>query len=178
VLNLIKFNGLNSLYAIIVGGSYYLIHPHAFLINFLQFLIGSLLLSTNYTQWTSRFLAQDIYHKRSTTRIQEVLRKIHPTISKQLNQELSFIVDYDYDNEITQDELYSSRQGPLSPENGQPMMEITERFGEVPEGIEIWECLETRSLYIRTHMQGNYGQSDYTGEELNEIREIGRSLLS
>lgn len=84
----------------------------------------------------------------------------------------------EYDNEVREEELFSNRQGPLSPENGQPMMEITENFGEIPEGIEIWECLESRSLYIRTHISGNYGHSDFTGEELNEIREIGRSLFS
>ena len=87
-------------------------------------------------------------------------------------------MDYDYDNELNEDQLYSSEQGPLSPETGDPMMNITENFGEVPSGIEVWECLETRSIYVRTHTQGNYGAVDYTAEELNEIKEIARTIIN
>ena len=74
-------------------------------------------------------------------------------------------MDYDYDNEINEDELYSSEQGPLSPDTGDPMLNITENFGDIPEGIEVWECLETRRIYIRTNATGNYGKVDFTPEE-------------
>jgi len=87
-------------------------------------------------------------------------------------------MDYDYDNEINENELYSSEQGPLSPDTGDPMLNITENFGDIPEGIEVWECLETRSIYIRTHATGNYGKVDFTAEELHEIREIARTIVN
>tara|TARA_R100000278_G_scaffold119818_2_gene101571 strand:+ start:1225 stop:1488 length:264 start_codon:yes stop_codon:yes gene_type:complete len=87
-------------------------------------------------------------------------------------------MDYDYDNELNENELFSGRQGPLSPETGDPMMDITESFGEVPAGVEVWECLESRSIYIRTNVYGDYGTVDFNAEELNEIGEIARQIIS
>ena len=84
----------------------------------------------------------------------------------------------DYENEAIEDMVFSDRQGPLSPENGHPMMEITENFDDIPDGIEVWECLESRSIYIRTHNSGNFGNVDYTGDEINEIRDITRTIIN
>ena len=87
-------------------------------------------------------------------------------------------MEYDYNNELTESELYSSEQGPLSPETGDPMLNITENFEDIPDGIEVWECLDTRAIYIRTHVQGNFGKVDYTATELNEIKEIARTIIN
>ena len=72
---------------------------------------------------------------------------------------------------------FSGEHSPVCPDTGNPMYEITSDFLDLPSGIEIWECTETRSIYIRVTAFPESIKPDYTGDELNQIREIGRSIL-
>ena len=72
---------------------------------------------------------------------------------------------------------YSGEHAPVCPDTNNPMFEITSHFLDLPSGIEVWECTETRSLYIRVTAYPEITKPDYSGDDLHDIREIGRDIL-
>ena len=49
---------------------------------------------------------------------------------------------------------------------------------DIPSNVEIWESNDSRSLFIRQNRYSKPGLSDYTAEELEDVRIIARSLIT
>ena len=67
---------------------------------------------------------------------------------------------------------------PVCPDSGEPMIDITGEMVDIPSNVEIWESNDSRSLFIRQNRYSKPGLSDYTAEELEDVRIIARSLIT
>jgi hypothetical protein len=75
------------------------------------------------------------------------------------------------------EEQHSFKDYPVCPDSGEHMLEVTNQFDGIPVDLEIWESPESGSLFIRTYKPGKSKISDYTPEDLANVRYIAKHLL-
>jgi len=66
---------------------------------------------------------------------------------------------------------------PVCPDSGERMMDITDEMVGFPSNIEVWESIDTRSLFIRQNRYIKSSSSDYTAEELLDVKQIAKSIM-
>lgn len=72
---------------------------------------------------------------------------------------------------------YNTNFIPVCPDSGEKMVDITCEMSGVPANVEIWESPDSRSLFIRQGKYSQQGLSDYTSDELQDVRILAKSMI-
>jgi len=78
--------------------------------------------------------------------------------------------------DLTTKIVKGSTSNPVCPDSGSYMLDVTTEIKGLPQDYEVWESVETGSLFIRTSSFVKI-MPDYNEEELKDVRVIAKSIL-
>lgn len=78
--------------------------------------------------------------------------------------------------DLTTKIVKGSTSNPVCPDSGSYMLDVTTEIEGLPQDYEVWESVETGSLFIRTSSFVKI-VPDYNEEELKDVRVIAKSIL-